>query len=134
MNLGAFDHGYLLIGGLIVVGVALFLSALVLNRRLALSIRNEDRHQEKRQEYLRNTLTQLGVLLLGIGVSLFIFYFQQDFQERRRRHAETEVVLAKLASRLGRGRPTSGFFRNMTRSLTTAGLTSTRRMAAATAR
>jgi hypothetical protein len=102
MDLGVFRHGYLLIGGLFLVGVALPITALALNRRLALSVRNEDRHHEKRLEYQRNTFTQLGVLLVGIGVSLFIFYFQQDYQEQRRRHAELEQVLAKIASRVGR--------------------------------
>lgn len=92
----------LLIGGLIVIGVTLLVTALVLNGRLAVSVRNEDRHDEKRLEYQRNTFTQLGVLLIGIGVSLFIFYFQQDYQEQRRRHAEIEQVLAKIASRVGR--------------------------------
>src|SRR5262245_49997600 len=102
MSLGVFGHGYVLIGALIVVGVALLLAALALNRRLA-KLREEDPRREKRLEYQRGLVSQLGMLLTGIGVSLFIFYFQQDFQERRRWHDETEVVLAKLASRLGRG-------------------------------
>lgn len=102
MDLGAFGHGYLLIGGLIVAGVALLLTALVLNRRPAASVHGEERHDEKRLDYQRNLVSQVGMLLTGIGVSLFIFYYQQDFQERRRWHDETEVVLAKLASRLGR--------------------------------
>jgi len=102
MNLGVLGHGYLLIGGLVLVGVALLVAALVVNQRLPPSLEGADRHREKRLEYQRNTFTQLGVLLVGIGVSLFIFYFQQDYQQQRRRHDETEVVLAKLASRLGR--------------------------------
>jgi hypothetical protein len=102
MDLGVFGHGYQLIGGLVAIGVILLLTALALNRRLAASVRSEERHAEKRLEYQRNIVSQLGMLLTGIGVSLFIFYYQQDFQERRRWHDETEVVLAKLASRLGR--------------------------------
>ena len=42
------------------------------------------------------------MLLIGIGVSLFIFFFQQNFQDERRRDAEIEQVLAKLASRVGK--------------------------------
>lgn len=102
MDLGVFGHGYLLIGCLIVVGAGLLVLALTLNHRLAASVRNEDRHQEKRLEYQRNTVSQLGMLLVGIGVSLFIFYFQQDFQNQRKREGEIEQVLAKLASRVGR--------------------------------
>jgi hypothetical protein len=73
-----------------------------LNRRLAASVRKEERYQEKRYEYFRNTSTQLGVLLIGIGVSLFIFFFQQNYQDQRRRDGEIQQVLAKLASRVGR--------------------------------
>jgi len=81
MNLGVLGHGYLLIGGLVLVGVALLVAALVVNQRLPPSLEGADRHREKRLEYQRNTFTQLGVLLVGIGVSLFIFYFQQDYQK-----------------------------------------------------
>ena len=101
MDFGVFGHGYLLIGSLILVGAGLLIISLALNRRLAASVRNEDRHDEKRYEYYRNTSTQLGVLLIGIGVSLFIFFFQQNYQDQRRHDAEIQQVLAKLASRLG---------------------------------
>ena len=102
MDLGVFGHGYLLIGSLILVGAGLLIISLALNRRLAASVRNEERYQEKRYEYFRNTSTQLGVLLIGIGVSLFIFFFQQNYQDQRRRDAEIQEVLAKLASRVGK--------------------------------
>ena len=102
MDLRLFGHGNLMIAGLIVVGVGLLIAALRLNHRMALSVQNEDRHHEKRLEFQRNTFTQLGVLLVGIGVSLFIFYFQQDYQQHQRHVAEVEQVLAKIASRVGR--------------------------------
>ncbi len=102
MDLGVFGHGYLLIGGLVLVGAGLLIISLALNRRLAASVRKEERHDEKRYEYYRNTSTQLGVLLIGIGVSLFIFFFQQNFQDQRRHDAEIQQVLAKLASRIGK--------------------------------
>lgn len=102
MNLAVLGHGYHLIGSLILVGAGLLFVSHVLNLRLEASVRSEARYQEKRYEYYRNTATQVGVLLIGIGVSLFIFYFQQNYQEERRRDAEVQQVLAKLASRVGR--------------------------------
>jgi hypothetical protein len=101
-NLGVLYHGYQLIGSLILVGAGLLIISLVLNRRLAASVRNAERYQETRYEYFRNTSTQLGVLLIGIGVSIFIFFFQQNYLDERRRDGEIQQVLAKLASRLGR--------------------------------
>jgi hypothetical protein len=102
MDLRLFGHGNLMIAGLIVFGAGLLIMAIRLNHRMALSVLNEDRHHEKRLEFQRNTFTQLGVLLVGIGVSLFIFYFQQDYQQHQRHLAEVEQVLAKIASRVGR--------------------------------
>ena len=102
MNLGVLSHGYQLIGSLILVGAALLIISLVLNRRLAASVRNAERYQETRYEYFRNISAQLGVLLIGIGVSLFVFFFQQNYLDERRRDGEIQQVLAKLASRLGR--------------------------------
>lgn len=102
MDLGVFGHGYLLISSLVLVGVSLLIAAFVVNTRLAANVPGEDRHRERRLDYQRNTLTQLGMLLVGIGVSLFIFYFQQDYQSQLRRQSEIEQVLARLASRVGR--------------------------------
>jgi hypothetical protein len=102
MNPGLFGYGYLLICGLILAGVALLALSFELNRRLEFSVLNKASPLEKRYEYYRGTATQLGILLIGIGVSLFIFFFQQTYQEGKRRDAEIQQVLAKLASRLGR--------------------------------
>jgi hypothetical protein len=102
MELGSFfGYGYLLIGGLIILGAGLLIISTRLNRQLAASVRNEDRHREKIYDYYRNTSAQLGMLLIGIGVSLFIFFFQENYQDQRRRDAEIQQVLAKLASRVG---------------------------------
>jgi len=38
-------------------------------------------------------------------VSLFIFFFQQNYQDQRRRDAEFQQVMAKLAARIARGAP-----------------------------
>jgi hypothetical protein len=96
-------HGYLLIGGLVLVGTGLLVISLIFNIRVAHSVRQEERHQEKLLEYYRNTFSQLGVILIGIGVSLFIFFFQQNYQDYRRREAELQQVLAKMALRIARG-------------------------------
>jgi hypothetical protein len=102
MNIGVFGHGYQLIGSLILAGVGLLVVSLGLNRQIEASVRNEVRHQEKRYEYYRSTATQLGMLLIGIGVSLFVFFVQQHYQDERQREGEIRQVLAKLASRVGR--------------------------------
>jgi hypothetical protein len=103
MELGIpLGHSYLLIGGLVLVGAGLIIISIALNRRLAASVRADKRDYEKLIEYYRNTATQLGVLLIGVGVSLFIFFFQQNYQDQRRHDAEIQQVLAKLASRIGR--------------------------------
>jgi hypothetical protein len=101
MNLGLFV-GYQLIGGLTLAGIAFLIVSLELNRRVERSIRQDLRPDERRYEFFRTTATQLGMLLIGIGVSLYIFFFQQNYQDERRREAEIQQVLAKLASRVGR--------------------------------
>ncbi|QND55828.1 hypothetical protein [Mesorhizobium huakuii] len=101
-------HGYLLIGGLILVGAGLLILSLIVNLRVAHSVRNDVRHREKLLEYYRNIFSQLGVILIGIGVSLFIFFFQQNYQDQRRRETELQQVLAKLAARIARGAPVVG--------------------------
>ncbi|WP_292660455.1 hypothetical protein [Mesorhizobium sp.] len=98
-------HGYLLIGGLILVGTGLLILSLIVNLRVAHSVRDDVRHREKLLEYHRNIFSQLGVILIGIGVSLFIFFFQQNYQDQRRREADLQQVLAKLAARIARGAP-----------------------------
>ncbi|MEW6629350.1 MAG: hypothetical protein AB1440_00620 [Pseudomonadota bacterium] len=98
-------HGYLLIGGLILVGTGLLILSLVVNLSVARSVRDEERHREKLLEYYRNIFSQLGVILIGIGVSLFIFFFQQNYQDQRKRETELQQVLAKLAARIARGAP-----------------------------
>ncbi|MER8973627.1 MULTISPECIES: hypothetical protein [unclassified Mesorhizobium] len=96
-------HGYLLIGGLILVGAGLVVVSLIVNLRVAHSVRDDVRHREKLLEYYRNIFSQLGVILIGIGVSLFIFFFQQNYQDQRKRETELQQVLAKLAARVARG-------------------------------
>ncbi|AZO08840.1 MULTISPECIES: hypothetical protein [unclassified Mesorhizobium] len=98
-------HGYLLIGGLILVGGGLLILSLIVNLRVAHSVRDDVRHREKLLEYYRNIFSQLGVILIGIGVSLFIFFFQQNYQDQRKRDAELQQVMAKLAARIARGTP-----------------------------
>ena len=103
MDFGSISgNGYLLIGGLILIGGGLLLISLFVNRRVAISVRAEERHREKLYEYYRNTFSQLGVILIGIGVSLFIFFFQQGYQERQRHATEVRQLLAKLSVRVGR--------------------------------
>ncbi|KUM24961.1 hypothetical protein AU467_28430 [Mesorhizobium loti] len=98
-------HGYLLIGGLILVGAGLLILSLIVNLGVAHSVREDVRHREKLLEYYRNIFSQLGVILIGIGVSLFIFFFQQNYQDQRKRETELQQVLAKLAARIARGAP-----------------------------
>jgi hypothetical protein len=98
-------HGYLLIGGLILVGTGLLILSLIVNLRVAHSVRDDVRHREKLLEYYRNIFSQLGVILIGIGVSLFIFFFQQNYQDQRKHETELQQVLAKLAARIARGAP-----------------------------
>lgn len=94
-------HGYLLIGGLILIGGGLLLISIFVNRRVASSVQADERHREKLYEYYRNTFSQLGVILIGIGVSLFIFFFQQNYQERQRHATEVQQLFAKLSVRVG---------------------------------
>ncbi|WFP61760.1 hypothetical protein [Mesorhizobium sp. WSM4904] len=96
-------HGYLLIGGLILVGAGLLILSLIVNLHVARSVRDDIRHREKLLEYYRNIFSQLGVILIGIGVSLFIFFFQQNYQDQRKRETELQQVLARLAARVARG-------------------------------
>ncbi|TIV97497.1 MAG: hypothetical protein E5V85_14570 [Mesorhizobium sp.] len=98
-------HGYLLIGGLILVGAGLLILSLIVNLHVAHSVRDDIRHREKLLEYYRNIFSQLGVILIGIGVSLFIFFFQQNYQDQRKRETELQQVLAKLAAGNARGAP-----------------------------
>jgi len=97
-----FDRGYLLIAGLTVVGIVLISLSLVINSHVAHNVRADLRHREKLLEYYRNTFSQIGVILIGIGVSLSVFYFQQSYQERSRRNAELQQILAKMSLQLAR--------------------------------
>ncbi|WP_269930422.1 hypothetical protein [Aminobacter sp. HY435] len=101
-------HGYLFIGGLILVGAGLLIISLIFNLRVAHSVREDVRYREKLHEYYRNIFSQLGVILIGIGVSLFIFFFQQNYQDRRKREVELQQVYAKLALRVARGAAIAG--------------------------
>ena len=96
-------HSYLLIGGVILVGTGLLIISLIVNAWVAQNVRNDLRHREKLLEYYRNTVSQLGVILVGIGVSLFMFFFQQNYQDHRRREAELQQVLSRMAVRIARG-------------------------------
>ena len=97
------DRGYALIAGLVLVGLLLILLSLVINSHVAHNVRADLRHREKLLEYYRNTFSQVGVILIGIGVSLSVFYFQQSYQERSRHNAEVQQILAKMALQLARG-------------------------------
>lgn len=101
-------HGYLLIGGLILIGGGLLILSLIVNLWVAHSVRDDVRHREKLLEYHRNIFSQLGVILIGIGVSLFIFFFQQNYQDQRKRDTELQQVMAKLAARIARGSAVAG--------------------------
>lgn len=97
-----FGQGYLLIAMLIVLGGSLLIVSVVFNLHVADSVRHDARHREKLLEYYRNMVSQLGVILIGIGVSLFIFFFQQNYQETKRRDAELQSAAAKLSVRMSR--------------------------------
>lgn len=99
----SFDQGYLVIGGLALVGLLLIILSLIINSHVAHNVRADLRHREKLLEYYRNTFSQLGVILIGIGISLSVFYFQQGYQERSKRNAELQQILSKLALQLARG-------------------------------
>jgi hypothetical protein len=98
-------HGYLLIGGLILIGAGLVIISIIVNTHVAHSVLRDERHREKIFEYYRNTFSQLGVVLIGIGVSLFIFFFQQNYKDQRDREADVQQILARVAIRLGRAAP-----------------------------
>ncbi|MGC4024076.1 MAG: hypothetical protein QM744_02215 [Mesorhizobium sp.] len=95
-------QGYLLIAMLVILGGSLLIVSVVFNLRVADSVRHDARHREKLLEYYRNIVSQLGVILIGIGVSLFIFFFQQSFQESKRRETELQAAAAKLSVRVSR--------------------------------
>jgi hypothetical protein len=106
MNFNNFSgHAYLLIGGLVLIGTGLMLVSLVVNRHVAKSALEDERHREKIYEYYRNTLAQLGIILIGIGVSLFTFFFQQNYRDARDRETEIQRVLSRIAVRVGRAAP-----------------------------
>jgi hypothetical protein len=92
--------GFALIGFLVLLGACLILTSIVVNKRVATSVAAGDRNREKVYEYTRNTFSQLGVILLGIGVSLFIFFFQQNHLEQKRRQAELQNVTAQMSVRV----------------------------------
>ncbi|RFC68026.1 MULTISPECIES: hypothetical protein [Mesorhizobium] len=102
MSEGFLGQGYLLIALLVILGGSLLIVSVVFNLRVADSVRHDARHREKLLEYYRNIVSQLGVILIGIGVSLFIFFFQQSFQESKRRETETQAAAAKLSVRVSR--------------------------------
>src|SRR5262249_60752989 len=81
------NHGYLLVAGLVLIGLGLMIISLIVNVRVVHSVRTDERHREKLFEYYRNTFSQLGVILIGIGLSLFIYFFQQSYKDENERNA-----------------------------------------------
>jgi hypothetical protein len=108
MDLIAFTQGYPLIAALVIVGTGLLIISIIFNMRVADSVRNDARHREKLLEYYRNTFSQLGVILIGIGVSLFMFFFQQNYQEYRRRESELQAAITRMSVRVARAAPVVG--------------------------
>jgi len=102
---GMIGGGHVLVAMLGLLGVLLLIVSLFVNNQVAHYTQRDERHKEKQLEYYRNTFSQLGVILLGIGVSLFIFFFQQNYLERQRKEAQTQELLGKLAVRLSRSAP-----------------------------
>ena len=97
--------GHTLIAMLGLLGVVLLIVSIFINNQVVHYTQQDERHKEKQLEYYRNTFSQLGVILLGIGVSLFIFFFQQGYLERQRRDSQTQELLGKLGVRLSRAAP-----------------------------
>ena len=100
-----FGGGGILIAMLGVLGVLLLIASIFINNQVAHYTQRDERHREKQLEYYRNTFSQLGVILLGIGVSLFIFFFQQNYLNRQKQESQTQELLAKLGVRLSRAAP-----------------------------
>lgn len=100
-----FGGGHVLIAMLGLLGALLLIVSVFINNQVAHYTKRDERHKEKQLEYYRNTFSQLGVILLGIGVSLFIFFFQQNYLETQRQHSQTQELLGKLAVRLSRAAP-----------------------------
>ena len=108
MDLIAFTQGYPLIAALVIVGAGLLIISIIFNMRVADSVRNDARHREKLLEYYRNTFSQLGVILIGIGVSLFMFFFQQNYQEYRREKRNCSLLSPGCRSVSPRAAPLVG--------------------------
>jgi hypothetical protein len=87
------------------LGTLLLIVSVFINNRVGYYTQRDEPHKEKQLEYYRNTFSQLGVILLGIGVSLFIFFFQQSYLDRQRQDSQTQELLAKLGVRLSRAAP-----------------------------
>jgi hypothetical protein len=100
-----FGGGHILIVMLGLLGALLLIVSVFINNQVAHYTQRDERHKEKQLEYYRNTFSQLGVILLGIAVSLFIFFFQQSYLERQRHEAQMQELLAKLGVRLSRAAP-----------------------------
>jgi hypothetical protein len=100
-----FGGSHILIAMLALLGALLLIVSVFINNQVAHYTQRDERHKEKQLEYYRNTFSQLGVILLGIGVSLFIFFFQQSYLDRQRQDSQTQELLAKLGVRLSRAAP-----------------------------
>jgi len=100
-----FGGGHTLIAMLGLLGALLLVVSVFINNQVAHHTQRSERHKEKQLEYYRNTFSQLGVILLGIGVSLFIFFFQQSYLERQRHDLQMQELLGRLAVRLSRATP-----------------------------
>ncbi len=100
-----FGGSHILIAMLALFGALLLIVSVFINNQVAHYTQRDERHKEKQLEYYRNTLSQLGVILLGIGVSMFIFFFQQSYLDRQRQNSQTQELLAKLGVRLSRAAP-----------------------------
>ena len=93
---------HLLIGVLGAFGVVLLVISGFVHQQVHHRAVSDDPRKEKRLEYYRNTFSQLGIILIGIGISLSIFFFEKRYEENRKHEAEVRQVLAKLAYRLSR--------------------------------
>ena len=75
---------HLLIGVLGAFGVVLLVISGFVHQQVHHHAASDDPRKEKRLEYYRNTFSQLGIILIGIGISLSIFFFEKRYEDAAR--------------------------------------------------
>lgn len=87
---------------LVVLGLVLLAISFWLNSTAMRLLRLGEVSRSKSVEFYRNTVLQSSLLIVGIAISIFVFYAQQNIQDDQKAQQEVEEFVLRLSIRVER--------------------------------